>query len=168
MWLRGQGRCEDAAGAGARAVELRDRSRGIGRGDGAAQAVGEVVRGRGRADARCPEFERSRGQGLGWRYARPVARCASLCGLRVCCVGREEVVCAAGAGGGRRDGVEGHEVLGGLCEGLSALELGDVCGEVGVDGAIWGDGGVEVDGGEEGGEVGGLGVREEAHGKRFP
>ena len=92
-----------------------------------------------------------------------------MCGQYVpCYMGCELGVWAAGwAGGGGRD-VERHEVLCGLCEGLPALELGDAVSEAGVDGAIWGDRRVEVDGGEEGGEVGRLGVREECHGKRFP
>ena len=74
--------------------------------------------------------------------------------------------CRYGLGGGRD--IEGHQVLGGLGEGLPAAEVGDAVSDAGVDGAIWVDGGVEVDGGEEGGEVGRLGVREECHGKRFP
>ena len=73
-----------------------------------------------------------------------------------------------GEGGGRAVvggwwDVEGHQVLGGLCEGLLALEVGYAVSEVGVDGAIWLDGGVEVDLGEEGGDVDGLGGGEESH-----
>lgn len=112
------------------------------------------------------ELERSRGERrprIGCGDAWPVARRGWLSSLAELSVARVYVeVC----GGGDRH-VERHEVLCGLCEGLGALEVGDAVCDAGLDVAIGGDGGVEVDGGEEGGEVGRLGGRKESHG-RFP